>query len=52
MQRGTSLRVTASTVTATLSTGGVSVTPATKVVVAGVATYTAFTVNAPVGTYT
>jgi hypothetical protein len=42
----------ASTVTATLSTGGVSVTPATKVVVAGVATYTAFTVNAPVGTYT
>jgi hypothetical protein len=28
------------------------VTPATKVVVAGVANYTAFTVNAPVGTYT
>jgi hypothetical protein len=42
----------ASTVTATLSTGGVSVSPATKAAVAGVATFTGFTVNAPVGTYT
>ncbi len=42
----------ASTVTATLSTGGVSVTPATKVAVAGVAAFTGFTVNAPAGTYT
>lgn len=42
----------ASTITATISTGGVSVAPATKVAVAGVATYTGFTVNAPTGTYT
>jgi hypothetical protein len=42
----------ASTVTATLSSGGVSVTPATKVAVAGVATFTGFTVNAPIGAYT
>jgi hypothetical protein len=42
----------ASTVAAAISTGGVSVSPATKIAVAGVATYTGFTVNAPTGTYT
>jgi hypothetical protein len=41
-----------STITASISTGGVSVTPATKVAVAGVATYSGFTVNAPTGSYT
>ncbi len=41
-----------STVTATLSTGGVSVTPATKVAAGGIATFTGFIINAPVGTYT
>ena len=42
----------ASTVTATLSSGGVSVSPTTKAAVSGVATFSGFTINAPVGTYT
>ena len=42
----------ASTVTAKITAGGVSVTPATKVVVAGVATFSGLTLNALVGSAT
>jgi hypothetical protein len=42
----------ASTVTAAITTGGVSVTPATKVVASGVAAFSGLALNALVGTYT
>ncbi len=42
----------ASTVSVKITTGGVSVTPSTKLVVAGVATFTGLTLNALVGPYT
>ena len=42
----------ASTVTAKITTGGVSVTPSTQVVAAGVATFSGLALNALVGPYT
>jgi hypothetical protein len=42
----------ASTVTAKITTGGVSVTPATHVVASGVATFSGLALNALVGSYT
>ncbi len=42
----------ASTVTAKITTGGVSVTPATKAAVAGVASFSGVALNALVGSYT
>ncbi|MGB8196193.1 MAG: hypothetical protein WCF25_04210 [Acidimicrobiales bacterium] len=42
----------ASTITTKITTGGVSVTPSTKVVVAGVASFSGLTVNALDGAYT
>jgi hypothetical protein len=42
----------ASTITTTITAGGVSVTPSTKLVVSGVATFTNLALNALVGPYT